>query len=120
MSARLPLFYDVDTSNLDGRPDEEDDGHDDGTITDPSAPEDGPRPIPRHDAPPVLHAKPQVAPPLALLPLYTPGTVGVVFSLITQFTRSTVHPPLLSRSQESLEVRVSQGSSYESRTGGLS
>ena len=38
---------------------------------------------------------------------------------VTQFTRSTVHPPLLSHSQESLEVRVSQGSSYESRTGGL-
>ena len=44
---------------------------------------------------------------------------GSFSSLITQFTRSTVHPPLLSHSQESLEVRVSQGSSYESRTGGL-
>ena len=46
---------------------------------------------------------------------------GSFFSLITQFTRSTVHPPLLPHSQELLEVRVSQGSSYESRTatGGL-
>ena len=29
------------------------------------------------------------------------------------------HPPLLSRSQETLEVCLSQGSSYESHTGGL-
>ena len=41
------------------------------------------------------------------------------FSLITQFTSYADARPASSHSQESLEVRVSQGSSYESRTGGL-
>ena len=51
--------------------------------------------------------------------LLTSNEQGRPFLLNHSIYSKHRHPPLLSRSQETLEVCLSQGSSYESHTGGL-
>ena len=51
--------------------------------------------------------------------LLTSNEQGRSFLLNHSIYSKHRHPPLLSRSQETLEVCLSQGSSYESHTGGL-